>query len=180
MQDHFAHNLAPLRIGILFALLTLCYGFALGAAFGAAEDVIKGRLSAGGQSYLSQLDTATAAAQKGKVEATIKKSWSYMKRAHLHANGLGTAALSLILLLSLLTAGETTKRLVAAALGVGALGYSMFWMFAGLRAPGLGSTHAAKESLEWFAIPSSALCLLGLAAVLVLFTRTAFLRSSDA
>ena len=42
-------------------------------------------------------------------------------------------------------------------MGLGSLGYSMFWMLAGMRAPGLGSTGAAKESLEWLAVPTSAL-----------------------
>ena len=36
-----------------------------------------------------------------------------------------------------------------------------------MRAPGLGSTGAAKESLEWLALPSSALCIIGLVGVIV-------------
>jgi hypothetical protein len=51
-------------------------------------------------------------------------------------------------------------------------------MFAGLRAPGLGSTGLAKESLAWLAIPSSGLCVLSLLVALGLFVRAAFLRRS--
>ena len=33
-------------------------------------------------------------------------------------------------------------------------------MFAGLRAPGLGSTGLAKESLKWLAMPTSFFCVI--------------------
>jgi len=93
------------------------------------------------------------------------------KRAHLHANGLGTSALAMILLLACLTAAARTKAIVALAAGVGGLGYAVYWLLAGLRAPGLGSTGKAKASLEWLAVPTSGLCILALAAVLVLLVR---------
>jgi hypothetical protein len=92
-----------------------------------------------------------------------------MKRAHLHANGLGTTSLVLILLLGTLPVSAMIRRFVGIALGAGALGYSSFWLFAARRAPVLGSTHDAKESLSWLAIPSAGLLLLGLVAVLALF-----------
>ena len=47
-------------------------------------------------------------------------------------------------------------------------------MLAGLRAPSMGSTGAAKESLQWLAVPSSALCCIGLLAVAVLAGRALF------
>jgi hypothetical protein len=50
-------------------------------------------------------------------------------------------------------------------------------MFAGMRAPGMGSTGAAKESLAWLAIPSSGLCILGLLAVIGLAVGAAFRRA---
>ena len=56
-------------------------------------------------------------------------------------------------------------RLASIALGLGALGYSSFWLFAGVRAPGLGSTGLAKDSLEWLAVPSAGLCIVGLLTV---------------
>jgi multisubunit Na+/H+ antiporter MnhB subunit len=57
--------------------------------------------------------------------------------------------------------------LVSLALGAGGLGYSIFWMWAGFRAPGLGSTGAAKESLKWLAMPSSGGFVLATIAVLI-------------
>jgi len=160
-------DLSHLRIGILLALLTLLYGFSLGGAFGAFEDNIKGSLEA---SATAVKDTVYQGDEAAMSKIT-GKSWTYMKRAHLHANGLGTAALALILVLGGTRASVMIRRVVSGALGFGALGYASFWMFAALRAPALGSTHDAKESLDWLAIPSAGLCILGLLAVLVLFAR---------
>ena len=95
------------------------------------------------------------------------RSWSYLKRSHLHANGLGTSALAMILLSAGMTSGAGWKRLTAYLLGIGALGYSTFWMLAAFRAPALGGTDLAKESLSWLAMPTAVCCLVGLALVLI-------------
>lgn len=155
-------KLVPMKLGAVLALLALCYGFGLGGVFGAFEEDIKAHLKAEGEAVLSQAyggDTT-------KMQKVADKSWVYFKRAHLHANGLGTAALALILLLAYLPASSSTKRLAALALGAGAVLYPLFWMWAGLRAPGMGGTGAAKASLQWLAVPSAGLCILGLLWVL--------------
>ena len=164
------HRLKEVRIGILFALLAAVYGFGLGGVFGLYEDGIKGHLKAEGQSVLES--------KYGDDEAAMKKvtdkSWTYFKRAHLHANGLSASSLALILLLSSLPVSARLKAITAAALGVGSLGYAMFWMLAGLRAPGLGGTGVAKETLQWLAVPTSGLCILGLIVVAVVSFRCLF------
>ncbi|MHC4959925.1 MAG: hypothetical protein ACYTGN_16290 [Planctomycetota bacterium] len=160
-MEHIA-QLRTVKIGLFFSLLTLLYGFGLGAAFGAAEDSIKGSLKADAQAVLAD----KYGGDEAKAKKVTDKSWVYWKRAHLHANGLGTSSLALILLLSFLPAAARFKSVTAGALGIGALGYGMYWMFAGMRAPGMGSTGAAKESLSWLAIPTSGLCILGLCAVI--------------
>lgn len=172
----FPPSLVPMRIGILLSLLTLVYGFGLGVSFGVAEDALKARLADGGRRYLESLPEAARVEAREKVAATVDKSWTYFQRAHLHANGLGTSSLVMILLLGFVGAGEGIRRLTAAALGAGSFGYAIFWMLAGLRAPALGSTGAAKESLKWLAVPSTALVVVGLLAVIVLFVRGAFTR----
>ena len=134
-------QLVEMRLGTALALLTLLYGFGLGGTFGAFEDNIKGHLMSEAQQVL---DT-----EYGGDEAAMKKvtdkSWVYFKRAHLHANGLGTAALGLILLLAHLSLDRRIRRLTALVLGMGALGYPLFWMLAALRAPGMGGTSVVKE-----------------------------------
>jgi hypothetical protein len=162
-----------MKIGALFALLSLLYGFGLGGVFGAAEDSIKGHLE---QEARAVLDTAYQG-DEAKMDAVRSKSWVYFKRAHLHANGLGTSALAMILLLACIGGAGRLEQVTAVLLGIGALGYSSFWMFAGLRAPGLGGTGAAKETLEWLAIPTSGACIVGLVLVLYLFVRAAFVRA---
>ena len=46
-------ELKKLRVGVLLSLLTLAFGFGLGAFFGAAESSLKGHLAAEGQSATS-------------------------------------------------------------------------------------------------------------------------------
>lgn len=59
-------------------------------------------------------------------------------------------------------------RSISLALGAGGLGYAVYWLWAGFRAPGLGGTGAAKESLKWLATPSSGLVVVGTALVAIL------------
>ena len=152
----------PLGVGIILSLLTLCFGFGMGAAFGAVESSIKAGLRA---DAVAVLDTVYAGDQ-ATLDKVVGKSWVYYKRAHLHANGLGTTALACILLLAALGKPGGIKRASAIAIGAGALLYSVFWLLAGSTAPGLGSTGAAKEGLGFIAIPGSGLCILGLLGTL--------------
>jgi hypothetical protein len=164
-------RLRELRVGILFALLAAVYGFGLGGVFGANEAGIKGHLKTQAESVRDTQYQGDATAMKKVTD----KSWTYFKRAHLHANGLSASALALILLMAGMPANRRLKAFTAAGLGIGALGYSMFWMLAGLRAPAMGSTGAAKESLQWLAVPTSALCILGLLVVVFIVVRCLFL-----
>jgi hypothetical protein len=163
-----------MKVGVLLALLSLLYGFGLGAAFGAAEDSIKGHLASEAQAVLETAYGGDVA----KLEKVRSKSWTYVKRAHLHAAGLGTAALALIGLLAGLGRAGRFEQVTAGLLGFGALGYASFWMFAGLAAPGLGSTGAAQEALSWLAIPTSSACIVGLLGVIVSFAGATFGRGA--
>lgn len=144
-------QLRPAAAGLVLAVLTLLYGHGLGIVFGINEDSLKQRLKASAEAVR---DTAYKG-DEAAIKAVLEKSWAYMKRAHLHAGGMGTTAIALILLLPFVGASGWTARIVSLALGAGGLGYSVYWMWAGFRAPGMGSTDAAKESLEWLAMPSS-------------------------
>lgn len=102
-----------------------------------------------------------------------------MIRSHLHGGGIGTASLILITVLGLMNIRSLIKTAVSLALGIGALGYSLFWMLAGIKAPALGSTGAAKEALEWLAVPSAGLLLLGTLSVLLLVIYQLFLKKEE-
>jgi hypothetical protein len=147
--------------GLTLALFTVLFGFALGGLFGLNEDLIKDRLAASAAAVTATVYQGDPAA----AEPVIAKSWEYMQRAHLHGGAIGTAALGMIVVLLLIGAPPRTIRVLGLALGLGALGYSVFWMWAGFIAPGLGSTGAAKESLRWLAMSSSGAVMLATAAV---------------
>jgi uncharacterized membrane protein YebE (DUF533 family) len=158
-------SLRPVRLGLLLCLLTVFFGFALGGAFGAAEDGLKADLKSRGEAVLASAYQNDPA----KLTSTIDKAWSYYKRAHLHGGAIGTAGLvCLMLLASMARPPQLLKSTIGVAFGLGGLAYSLYWLLAGYRAPALGSTSAAKASLEWLAVPSAGAVLLSLLAVIVL------------
>jgi len=144
-------NLRAASVGLMLAVLTILFGQGMGIVFGLNEDIIKSRLKADAAEVQGTIYKNDPIASK----AVIDKSWNYMQRAHLHAGGMGTTAVALIIVLCLAGASDKVTTLISLALGAGGLGYSIFWMWAGFRAPALGSTGAAKESLNWLAMPSS-------------------------
>ncbi|MFH2048446.1 MAG: hypothetical protein ABIJ12_03280, partial [bacterium] len=124
-------KIKPLRYGLLLAIITILYGFSLGGIFGAFEDNIENYLQERADSVYETIYNSDV----NQMKSVLSKSWTYFKRAHLHANGIGTTALVLILLLSFLEYNRKIKTITALALGLGAIGYSSFWMFAALKAP---------------------------------------------
>ncbi|MFA6564037.1 MAG: hypothetical protein WCV00_19200 [Verrucomicrobiia bacterium] len=157
-------HLHPALPGMLLAVFTLLFGFGLGIVFGLNEDIIKARLKAS----TAEVRESVYHGNDATIKAVLDKSWVYMQRAHLHASGLGATALGLILLASLLGQSPGLTRAISLALGAGGLGYSVFWLWAGFRAPALGGTGAAKESLKWLAMPCSGAMVVATAAVAVL------------
>jgi hypothetical protein len=165
--------LKPVRIGLILALSAILYGYLFGIAFGAWEDAMKDDLKASGQAVLESVYGGDEAA----MTKVLEKSWSYYKRSHLHAGALGASAVAQILLLSLLAVAPRLKAVTAFLLGAGALGYGVYWWLAGMRAPGLGSTDLAKESLDWFAMPTAGASLIGTVLVLAFTVRTVFAKA---
>jgi hypothetical protein len=157
------------------AVLSILFGFLLGAAFGSAEDAVKEHLNRSAESVM----TSVYDGDIGKKDAVVKKSWSYMKRAHLHAGAIGGAALGSIIVLFLLGSAGPVERSAAAAFGAGALLYSLFWLLAALKAPSLGSANDAKESLRFVAIPGAGLCILGVVGTLFSVVRSVVATSDD-
>jgi hypothetical protein len=164
----------PLAFGALLALCAIGFGFSLGGAFGMAEHSLK--------AHLEELANGAAeevyAGDSEKKEAVVRKSWAYMKRAHLHGGAIGVAALSSIVLLMLLGNPGWIERLGSIAFGAGALLYSLFWLCAGLTAPSLGGTHEAKEALKFLAVPGAGLCMIGLCATLYSLVRKGFIEKA--
>lgn len=162
--------------GTCLSLLAILFGFSLGGAFGVIEDSIKKRLDDSGSVVLQSVYEGDVAAK----DAVVKKSWDYLKRAHMHGGAIGTAALASIAILILVCRLGLVAQLSALALGSGALLYSLFWLLAGFMAPGMGSTSAAKESLWLMAIPGAGLSIVGLCGTIFCVVTACCLKSDEA
>lgn len=149
------------RTGVLLCLLTLLFGVGLGGVFGVAEDNLKALIS---NRYDTGLSNGVFEAPADGGAALRDKSWTYIKRAHLHANGMGAAGLGLALALLIGCASCRLGGVTMMAAGIGGLAYPLYWLLAGFTAPGLGSTGAAKSALRWLALPSSGLFILAIVA----------------
>jgi hypothetical protein len=156
-------QLDPVRFGLALGLLAILYGWGLGVVFGVGEDWIRRGFVADAEANRALY--VEKAVSEEDASAAIKRidesSWRYFLRAHLHAGAIGSIALGASLVLALLSARPVFKVVASLLLGLGAVGYPLFWMWAGLRAPALGSTGAAKESLRWLAIPSAGALVAG-------------------
>jgi hypothetical protein len=157
-------QLRIVRWGLVPALLAILLGFCLGGAFGAFEHPIQDWLKSLGEPGLATVYANDAQ----KLEQTVERAWHYFLRAHMHGGGIGSASLGMCLLLAFLPGSAKLRAVLAAMLGFGAIGYSSYWLLAGMRAPVLGSTGAAKESLSWLAIPTAGALLIGVALTLAL------------
>lgn len=157
-----ASSLRAASAGLALAVLTILFGQGMGIVFGLNEDAIKGRL----KTSATEVRETVYKGDDAAIKAVLDKSWTYMQRAHLHAGGMGTTAFALIVFVCLVGTSRLVTIVISSGLGVGGFGYSVFWMWAGFRAPAFGGTTAAKESLSWLAMPSSGAFVLATIAVL--------------
>lgn len=159
-------------IGLCLSMLSIVYGFVLGGAFGIAEKPMKDHLNQSGVEVMDSVYKGDAAAK----DAVAAKSWEYLKRSHLHGGAIGASGVGVILAMIVLCKPIPIAGLCSIALGSGAIIYSVFWLMAGLLAPGMGSTGAAKEALSFVAIPGAGLTLLGLIGSMVMIVKDAVIK----
>lgn len=162
--------LRTMRFGTLLSLVTVLLGFLIGIIFGGFNDVLKQHLKKEAHLVLETKYSGDVT----KIDKVLEKSSSYLKRAHLHASAIGTTALVLILLMALLPITSKMQFITSISLGLGSLGYSTYWLLAGLWAPGIGNIEETKELLSILAIPSSALCVIGVVLTLWLTIQALF------
>jgi hypothetical protein len=170
MSDNGIARIKPSIIGTLLALVTILYSFGMGAGFGLCEEEIKDYL----KGEAAAVKDTVYKGDEVKMKKITDKSWVYLKRAHLHAGVLGAIALAVALLLGVLNSCSLCKFIGSTCLGLGALGYSVFWMLAGATAPALGDTEIAKEALVWLAQPSAVLCIAGLLFAMMALIKSMF------
>ena len=160
-------NFHPIKTGLFISMLVVLYGFSLGIVFGGYEDDIKENYSKKADSVLETVYQNDVA----KKEKHVDKAWEFLKLAHTHALGLGPIALVLIVLLGLIHAGELIKIITSVGIGIGSLGYPVYWTIASLQTPTAANYHQVKESLWWVAQPAAGLCFLGLLVIMFLFVK---------
>ena len=105
------------------------------------------------------------------MDRADERAWTYTKRAHMHAAGLGPIGIFLLAPLPFLGISARMQCLLAGGYGLGALFYPMSWLIAGYRIPVLGNTGAAKESIAWLAQPAVGLLILAAAVIFALYVR---------
>jgi len=158
MTEFAQTQLLPLGPGLFLSLVSIFFGFVLGALFGALESGFKPMLRKRGEAVLDEVYGGDV----DKLEEVVAKGWKYAIRGHIHGGAIGTSALAANLLLALLGVPGTLEKLSALFFGAGSIIYSFFWLAAAFRAPVVGKPKQAKEDLWWIAMPGAGLCLVGL------------------
>ena len=140
------------KYGILIAMTAILFGGSMGLSFGCCEDDVKGFLQAKADSVAQE----EYGGVQEKMDKVTKKSWVYMKRAHLHSQTMGVIAIAFSLLVAWLNFHPKIQLGVSVLSGIGSLGYGVFWLLAALLAPSMGGTHQAKEAVGLIAQLSGA------------------------
>ena len=136
-------NFTHIKYGVLVAIIAILYGGLMGLSFGCCEESIKRTLNANAQEVMA----GKYEGDQAKANKVVKKSWVYMKRAHLHSQAMGVISIAFSFLVAWLAYPAKAQVAISLLSGFGALGYGFFWMLSGYLAPGMGSTGAAKESV---------------------------------
>ncbi|MFT4577243.1 MAG: hypothetical protein ACI8PD_000445 [Nitrospinales bacterium] len=145
-------NFTHIKYGLALAMIAILFGGSMGLGFGCCEDSFKDTFKE---------NTAAVLTEKYKGDQSLadkvaKKSWVYMKRAHLHAQTMGVISIVFSLVAAGLIFPAKLQIGISILSGFGSLGYGFFWLIAGFLAPGMGSTGAAKESIGLLAQVSAA------------------------
>ena len=119
------------KYGVLVAMVAILFGGSLGLSFGCCEDDIKGVLKGSAEKVLS----GVYGDDQAKADKVVKKSWVYMKRAHLHSQTMGVISIAFSLLVAWLSFPARAQMGISLLSGLGSLGYGVFWMSAGFLAP---------------------------------------------
>lgn len=173
MEQRFA----PVMMGILLGMFTLLYAEFMASSFGLYEENIKEALY---EEALEHTEGVTVPGHEGELDITRKvfktrdeakkyadKAWVYLKRAHMHGEGLGVIALAMCLLIGMTTMKVPLKRLLSFSLSLGAAVYPWCWFYLGVVTPDKGKA-AAHADVHWLAVGSVTLYLAALICVFVL------------
>ena len=86
-----------IKFGLALAMLAILFGGLMGLGFGCCEETFKDTFKKQAASVLEEKYNG----DQSKADDVAKKSWAYMKRAHLHSQTMGVISI----VLSLVAAG---------------------------------------------------------------------------
>ena len=153
-------DVAPVRWGLLIAMLGLLMGVYLGIQFGKNEEAILADWRAKAQS------SAVFAGDAKKIDGAVESGWKNLKRSHEHFQGLGAISLGLCLLVAALPLKCWPKSILSIGVALGAFLYPLFWYLVANRCAYMEKS-AAKESLALMAQAGAGLYLVSLSGVLL-------------
>ncbi len=156
-------QLKPVALGLVFAILTICFGEAIGMSVGVAEHSIEGWISQQITDHPNNPDLLTKS-----PEQIEKKSFRYVLRGHFHGTGIGAMSVGLILALGLSWVSARWKMVFSLGVGIGGLLYPVCWLVAGLLMPSIGKT-AAKATVDPIVFPAIGMQLMSMLAILLIW-----------
>ena len=164
-----------IRYGVILALLSILFGGGLGLGFGCCEDFFKQSFKNNATFVLEEKYNN----DQSKADKVAKKSWIYMKRAHLHSLTMGVISIVLSLVVACLAFPPKLQIGISFLSGLGAIGYGLFWLLAGFRAPSLGSTDLSKESVGLLAQISTVSFMIAAITLLGMFGYRVFAKKGQ-
>lgn len=158
-MNEYSMGLRRVWLGLVLAMVATMYGLVGGAVLGLEDAPIREALS-----------RRIPEASRAETSVLIDRAWTFLRRSHLHASGMGTAAIALLSLVPVVTARQPRWLGVGLSIGLGAggVGYATALVLAGIRTPALASAALAKESAKLIAIPAAGAYMGGAALLLCL------------
>ena len=101
------------------------------------------------------------------IEHQTSTSWHYIKKAYLHAQGLGALAVGITLAIALLKISPTIKGGLSFSIGLGAFLYPCSWFVSALAIPITGKS-AIQPSFNWLTTLSLPLFFGGIVLALLI------------
>lgn len=161
-----------IKYGIVLALIAILFGGSLGLSFGCCEESIKRTLNQDAQAVFKEKYEG----DQKLVDKVVNQSWVYLKRAHFHSQTMGVISIAFSILVSWLGLPGMLQFTVSTLSGFGSLGYGFFWLLSGFMAPALGSTGAAKHSVELVAQVSAVSFFVAVVVTFVLVIHKMFIQ----
>lgn len=158
----------PLKVAMVTGLLLLFLGELQGTMMGTREASIKEEMEASVRRHAAVHHlTGDFAKDQEAIEGIVHQSWTWVRRFHVHAEGLGMKLLLVSFLISNLPAVSASLEMILTwCLSIGAFLNPFFWLFIGIFTPRMGAEAALHTFKGLLMLPSTILLLAALLGAL--------------